>query len=123
MAGPLMVAMVNISVFMEMAPDSSSFGTRFGTMAWPAGAQKLRPTPNKAAMKKSRMTSWRPKRVNNNKATAATSSSPYASAMMSRRSKRSAICPPGRSSTTNGRNCASPMSPRYSSFRVSSHTW
>ena len=33
MAGPAMVAMVNISVFMEMAPDSSSFGTRFGTIA------------------------------------------------------------------------------------------
>ncbi len=33
MAGPLMVAMVNISVFMEIAPDSSSFGTRFGTIA------------------------------------------------------------------------------------------
>ena len=59
-----MVAMVNISVFMEIAPDSSSFGTRFGTIAWPAGAQKLRPTPNKAAMKNSRMTSSRPTSVN-----------------------------------------------------------
>ena len=57
MAGPAMVAMVNISVLMEMAPDSSSLGTRFGTMACPAGAQKLRPTPNNAAMKNSRMTS------------------------------------------------------------------
>ena len=42
MAGPPMVAMVNISVFMEIAPDSSSFGTRLGIIAWPAGAQKLR---------------------------------------------------------------------------------
>ena len=55
--GPLMVAMVNSSVFKEMAPDSSSFGTRLGTIAWPAGAQKARPTPNKAAMKNSSMTS------------------------------------------------------------------
>ena len=70
MAGPLMVAMVNSSVFMEMAPDSSSFGTRFGIIAWPAGAQKARATPNKAAMKNSRMTSWRPESVNHSNATA-----------------------------------------------------
>ena len=42
MDGPLMVAIVNSSVFIEIAPDSSSLGTRFGTIAWPAGAQKLR---------------------------------------------------------------------------------
>ena len=54
-AGPVMVAMVNSSVFMEMAPDNSSLGTRLGTMACPAGAQKARPTPNNAAMKNNRI--------------------------------------------------------------------
>ena len=50
-AGPVMVAMVNSSVLKEMAPDNNSLGTRLGTMACPAGAQKARPTPNNAAMK------------------------------------------------------------------------
>ena len=108
-AGPAMVAMVNSSVLKEMAPDNNSLGTRLGTMACPAGAQKLRPTPNNAAMRNSRNTSDCPVNVNTSSAAAAISSSPYASAMMSRRSKRSAICPPGSSSTTNGRNCARPM--------------
>ncbi len=53
-AGPAMVAMVNSSVLKEMAPDNNSLGTRLGTMACPAGAQKARPTPNNAAMKNSR---------------------------------------------------------------------
>ena len=101
--------MVNSSVLKEMAPDSSSFGTRLGTMAWPAGAQKLRPMPNKAAMRNSKMVRVLPDSVKTSSAAAAISSSPYASAMMRRRSKRSAICPPGSSSTTNGRNCARPM--------------
>jgi hypothetical protein len=75
-AGPLMVAMVNISVFMEIAPDSNSLGTRLGTIAWPAGAQNARPMPNKAAMKNRTMTSLRSNSVKHSSATAAISSSP-----------------------------------------------
>ena len=101
------------AVFTEMAPGSSSFGTRLGTIAWPAGAQKARPTPNKAAMKNEQddfvaAGQREPQQCRGRDQL----ESVWRSAMMSRRSKRSAICPPGRSSTTNGRNCASPMSPR-----------
>jgi Fe-S-cluster-containing dehydrogenase component len=49
--GPQNMAIVNRSVLKEIAPASKCLGTRFGTIACPAGAQKLRPTPSKAAMK------------------------------------------------------------------------
>ena len=75
-AGPAMVAMVNSSVLNEMAPDNNSLGTRLGTIACPAGAQKARPTPNNAAMKNSSITSECCVNVKTSSAAAATSSSP-----------------------------------------------
>ena len=50
--GPQIVPTWNSTVLNEIAPDSRSLGTRFGVMAWPAGAQKARATPNKAAIAK-----------------------------------------------------------------------
>ena len=43
-------------MFTDTAPGSSSFGTRFGIIACPAGAQNARATPNKTAMTNTMMT-------------------------------------------------------------------
>ena len=69
-----MVADVKHTVFTEMAPDSRFFGTRFGVIAWPAGAQKARPTPNKAAAAKQTSGFVPPSSVNSSSAAAAANS-------------------------------------------------
>ena len=123
MEGPAITPTWNNTAFTDTAPGNRVFGTRFGVIACPAGAQNARATPNNTIAPNTMATLLLPESVNHSRMAAPTSSAVYAQAMMMRRSNRSATWPPGSTSARNGRNCARPMRPRSSGSRVMFQTW
>ncbi len=105
--------------FIATAFWKASGGTRLGVIACEVGIQKARPAPDSVIATNTGQTCVPPASVNQSSRTTAAVDTEYAASSTSRRSARSAVCPAGRTSTTNGRNCARPTKPRSSGLRVS----
>ena len=119
-AGPAIVATCQVDELSATAVPNWARGTRLGSNAWPVGIAKARAMPNSTITANTGRADSRPCAANASSSSAQAHSSAKQAARMRRRSRLSARCPAGRISSTNGRNCDRPTSPRSSGSRVTS---
>ncbi len=117
-AGPAMVETCHVLELTATAREKNDGGTRFGMIAWPAGIENARAVPKMTITAKTGQATARPESVKASSSSAQTNSSAMQSDRISARLCRSATCPAGSTSRTNGRNCDRPIRPRSSGSRV-----